>query len=232
MELLKRTTIREWSEDDRPREKMMNWGPHSLSDAELLAIMISSGTRDESALELSKRILVQCSNNFNELALLSVKELCSKFKGIGPAKAVAIKASLEIGKRRNLKDRIQKTKISSSNDLYLLFEPKLVDLSVEEFWMIVLNGANLVVEMKKMTQGGRQQTVVDVALILKFALEKSAVSLAVAHNHPSGQVKPSVEDDKVTKKLKEGCEAIGLRFLDHIIVGAGVYYSYTDEGKI
>ncbi len=232
METLKRTTIREWSEEDRPREKMMNWGPNSLSDAELLAIMISSGTREESALELSKRILAQCSHNINELAMLSVKELCDQFKGIGPAKAVSIKAALELGKRRNLKDRIQKTKISNSNDLYLLFEPKLVDLLVEEFWLVVFNGANLVIEMKKMTQGGRQQTVVDVALLLKYALEKSAVSIAVAHNHPSGQNKPSKEDDMVTRKIKAGCDAVGLRFLDHIIVAGGAYYSYTDEGRV
>lgn len=232
MEPMKRTTIRDWSEDDRPREKMLNWGPHSLTDAELLAIMISTGTREESAVELSRRVLSECSNNFNELAQLTVKELCLRFKGIGLAKAVTIKAALEIAHRRNLKDRIQRTKISSSRDLYLLFEAKLVDLPVEEFWFVFLNGANLVIELKKLTQGGRSQTVVDVSLLLKYALEKSALALAVAHNHPSGQNKPSTEDERITRKIKEGCSAIGIRFLDHIIIAAGQYYSFADEGKI
>lgn len=232
MENERKLTIRDWSEDDRPREKMSRWGAASLSDAELIAILIGSGTRDESAVEISRRILSECSNNLNEIAAIHLNEMCKRFKGIGMARAVAIHAAFELGKRRDLKDRIQKTKIKTSKDLYLLFEPKLVDLSFEEFWVVALNGANKVIDLMRLTQGGRNQTVVDVSMILKFALEKTAISLAVAHNHPSGQNKASSDDDHVTKKIKAGCEAIGVRMLDHIIVASGQYFSYADEGKL
>lgn len=228
----KRLTIREWSEEDRPREKMLLKGVKSLSDAELLAILIASGNRNESAVELSRRVMSACENNINELARLTVPDLCRKFKGIGQAKAITIQAALELGKRRKTSDILERKKISSSMDLFELFESVLVDLPHEEFWIAFLNGGNLVMEMHKLTQGGTQQTVVDIPLLLKLSLEKGAIAIAVAHNHPSGQNKPSREDEKITYRIRSGCDAIGIRFLDHIIIARGLYYSFCDEGKI
>ncbi len=162
----KKLSIREWSEDDRPREKMVRKGAQALSDAELLAILIGSGNRDESAVELSRRILHECKDNINELARLSVTDLCKRFKGIGEAKAISIMAALEMGKRRKTSDILERKKIKSSYDLYELFEPILIDLMHEEFWVALLNGANHVLEIKKLTQGGLQQTVVDLPMLL------------------------------------------------------------------
>lgn len=228
----KRLTIRDWAEDDRPREKMLRKGAQSLSDAELLAILIGSGNRDESAVELSRRIMHECSDNINELALLSISDLCKRFKGIGEAKAITIMAALEIGKRRKTSEILERKKITASLDLFDLFEPQLVDLPHEEFWIGLLNGANKVIEIKRLTQGGSRQTVVDIPMLLKMALEKSALAVVVAHNHPSGQNRPSHEDEQITRKIKVGCEAIGITLLDHIIIAKGQYYSFADEGKI
>lgn len=228
----KRLTIREWAEDDRPREKMLRKGAQSLSDAELLAILIGSGNRDESAVELSRRIMRDCRDNLNELAQLSIADLCKRFKGIGEAKAITIMAALEIGKRRKTSEILERKKITSSLDLFDLFEPQLVDLPHEEFWIGLLNGANKVIEIKRLTQGGSRQTVVDIPMLLKMALEKSAQALVVAHNHPSGQNRPSHEDEQITRRIKSGCEAIGITLLDHIIIARGAYYSFSDEGKM
>ena len=228
----KRLTIREWAEDDRPREKMLHKGLPSLSDAELLAILIGSGNRDESAVELSRRIMRECHDNINELAQLSINDLCKRFKGIGEAKAITIMAALELGKRRKTSEILERKKITSSIDLFSLFEPQLVDLPHEEFWIGLLNGANKVIEIKRLTQGGSRQTVVDIPMLLKMALEKSAQAVVVAHNHPSGQNRPSHEDDQITRRIKAGCEAIGISLLDHIIIARGNYFSFADEGKI
>jgi DNA repair protein RadC len=228
----KRLTIREWSEDDRPREKMARKGAQSLSDAELLAILIGSGNKDESAVELSRRIMRECKDNINELARMSISDLCKRFKGIGEAKAITIMAALELGKRRKTSDVLERRKILSSKDLFDLFEPVLIDLPHEEFWVAMLDGANKVIDTRRLTQGGTQQTVVDLPMLLKMALEKSALSIAVAHNHPSGQNRPSNEDEKITEKIKKGSEAIGIRLLDHIIIARGAYYSFADEGKV
>jgi len=228
----KRLTIRDWAEDDRPREKMLCKGCQCLSDAELLAILIGSGNRDESAVELSRRIMHECSDNINELALLSISDLCKRFKGIGEAKAITIMAALEIGKRRKTSEILERKKITSSLDLFDLFEPQLVDLPHEEFWVGLLNGANKVIEIKRLTQGGSRQTVVDIPMLLKMALEKSAQAVVVAHNHPSGQNRPSHEDEQITRRIKAGCEAIGITLLDHIIIAKGQYYSFADEGKM
>ncbi len=228
----KNLTIREWSEEDRPREKMLNKGPSALSDAELLAILISSGTKNESAVELARRIMSTCHNNINELAKMSISDLCKSFKGIGQAKAITIMAALEIGKRRRTELAVNRKKITASTDFFDLFEPYMIDLHHEEFWVALLDGANKVIEVKKLTQGGSNQTIVDVPMILKSALDKKAASLAVAHNHPSGQRYPSNDDDRVTKRVKAGCDAVGIRFLDHIIIAGGNYYSYCDEGRM
>ena len=228
----KRLTIREWSEDDRPREKMLRKGTSSLSDAELLAILIGSGNRDESAVELARRIMRECDDNINELARLTIADLCKKFKGIGEAKAITIRAALELGKRRKTSDFLERKQILSSRDLFEVFEPLLIDLVHEEFWIVFMNGANKVLSTHKLTQGGIQQTIVDVPLLLKMSLERLAQSIAVAHNHPSGQNKPSNEDENITRRIKQGCDAIGIRLLDHIIVARGKYYSFADDGKL
>jgi len=228
----KRLTIRDWAEDDRPREKMMRKGSQSLSDAELLAILIAIGNKNETAVELARRILNDCQDNLNELAQLSITELCKRFKGIGQAKAITITAALELGKRRKTSEILERKQITSSNDLFDLFETQLVDLSHEEFWVGLLNGANKVIEIKRLTQGGSKQTVVDVPMLLKIALEKSAQAVVVAHNHPSGQNRPSHEDEVITRRIKTGCEAIGITLLDHIIIARGNYYSFSDEGKM
>ena len=228
----KRLTIRDWAEADRPREKMLRKGTQSLSDAELLAILIAIGNKNETAVELTRRILHECHDNLNELAQLSIADLCKRFKGIGEAKAITIMAALELGKRRKTSEMLERKKITSSKDLFELFEPQLIDLPHEEFWLGFLNGANKVIEIKRLTQGGSRQTVVDVAMLLKMALEKSAQAVVVAHNHPSGQNRPSHEDEIITKRIKTGCEAIGISFIDHIIIARGEYYSFADEGKM
>lgn len=224
-------TIREWSVDDRPREKMLAQGAAGLSDAELLAIVLASGSKNESAVDLARRILVSCHQNLNELARLSVAQLTKSFRGVGKVKALTIMAALELGKRRTTTERLTRKIIVNSKELSDLFEPYLLDLPHEEFWVAYLNNANAVLETSRLTQGGRQHTVVDVPMLLKHALETGASAIAVAHNHPSGLNRPSREDEKVTQMVKTGCEAVGLRFLDHIIIANGNYYSFCDEGK-
>lgn len=228
----KRLTIREWAEDDRPREKMLRKGAQSLSDAELLAILIGSGSRNETVVELSRRILHDCHDNLNELAQLTIHDLCKRFKGIGEAKAISIMAAMELGKRRKTSDALERKKITSSIHLFDIFEPLLSDLPHEEFWVALLNGANKVIDVKRLTQGGTRQTVVDLPLLLKMSIEKSAQAIVVAHNHPSGQNRPSREDENITKRIKTGCEAIGISLLDHIIIAQNEYYSFSDDGKM
>lgn len=228
----KRLTIREWAEDDRPREKMLRKGAQSLSDAELLAILIGSGSRNETVVELSRRILHDCHDNLNELAQLTIHDLCKRFKGIGEAKAISIMAAMELGKRRKTSDALERKKITSSIHLFDIFEPLLCDLPHEEFWVALLNGANKVIDVKRLTQGGTRQTVVDLPLLLKMSIEKSAQAIVVAHNHPSGQNRPSREDENITKRIKTGCEAIGISLLDHIIIAQNEYYSFSDDGKM
>jgi DNA repair protein RadC len=228
----KHLTIREWSEEDRPREKMVQKGAAALTDSELLAILIGSGSRNESAVDLAKRIMSACQHNINELARKSIVDLCRDFKGIGEAKAISIAASLELGKRRNTREMLQRRKVSSSSELVALFEPLLIDLLHEEFWVAYMDNGNNVMDVKKLTQGGMQHTVVDVPMLLKNALERTSICVAVAHNHPSGQNFPSREDEKITHKIKTGCDAVGIRLLDHIIIARGNYYSFCDEGKL
>ena len=225
-------TIREWAEDDRPREKMIRKGAQGLSDAELLGILIASGNKEESAVELARRILHDCKDNLNELAKLTIHDLCTRFKGIGEAKAITIMAAMELGKRRKTTDVLERKKIMSSKHLYELFEPILCDLPHEEFWVAMLNSANKVIDVQRLTQGGMRQTVVDVPMILKMALEKSSAAIVVAHNHPAGQNHPSQEDNTVTERIKTGCVAVGINLIDHIIIAQGGYYSYCDEGMM
>ncbi len=229
--MTKRLTITEWADDDRPREKLMKKGATALSDAELLAILIGSGNTEETAVELCRRILNDNHNNLNELARLSISDL-ERYKGIGEAKAITLISALEIGKRRRSQEVLERQKITESRDLFELFGSIMEDLNHEEFWIVFLNGANKVMETTNLTKGGMRQTVVDVPILLRLALEKSAHAVAVAHNHPSGESNPSREDLSITQKIKNGCEAIGVRFLDHIIIAGRSYYSFADEGKM
>ncbi len=227
----KNLSIKEWSLEDRPREKLLNKGISTLSDAELIAIIIRMGSKDESAVELGKRILNSVENNLNELGKLSVEDL-QKYKGMGEAKAIGIVAALELGRRRKLSEGVNRSKIGSSRDIYDIFHPLLADLPNEEFWIILLNRSNKIIDRQKISQGGISGTVTDIRIILKMALEKLASSLILCHNHPSGNPKPSEADISITKKIKESGKLMDISLLDHIIVTDGNYFSFADEGII
>jgi DNA repair protein RadC len=224
-------SIKNWADDDKPREKLLNKGRSSLSDAELLAILIGSGNRNESAIELCKRILNQSSNNINELAKLSVNDLI-KFKGIGEAKAISIIAALEIGRRRKDEDTIEKQQITSSKQAYEIIKPVLEDLPHEEFWIILLNQANKVINKHLIGRGGIAETTADIRIIFKLALESLASGVILCHNHPSGNLTPSQSDINLTNKINEASKLFNISILDHLIIGDANYYSFRDEGNI
>jgi DNA repair protein RadC len=224
-------TIKDWAEEDRPREKLLAKGIVSLSDAELIAIIIGSGNSNESAVELSKRILQSAVNNLNILGKFTVNDL-QKFKGIGEAKAISIVAALELGRRRKKDDIAERMKIQSSNDVFEIFQPILADIPHEEFWVLLLNRSNRIIDKFRVSQGGVSGTVIDVRLILKPAIEKLASSVILCHNHPSGNNKPSDNDIAITQKTKEAAKFMDISVLDHIIVCEKNYYSFADEGVI
>lgn len=224
-------SIKNWSDDDKPREKLVQKGKSILSDAELVAILIGSGSRNESAVELSKRILASVNNNLNELGRLSIKQL-KEFKGIGEAKAVTIAAALEMGRRRRGEAAQKITKISSSKSVFELLQPILGELEHEEFWIIYLNNSNKVLHHAQLSKGGITGTLVDVRLVLKQALELGAVAMILAHNHPSGTLKPSTADIQITQKLKNAADALDLKVLDHLIITQKEYFSFADEGVL
>ncbi|MGB3151104.1 MAG: DNA repair protein RadC [Maribacter sp.] len=221
-------SIKNWSDDDKPREKLMNKGRSVLSDAELIAILIGSGSRSESAVELSKRILASTDNSLNELGRLSVKQLM-KFKGIGEAKAVTIAAALEIGRRRRGEESVKIETIGSSRDAFELLQPIIGDLEHEEFWILYLNNSNRVLHKAQLSKGGITGTLVDVRIIMRHTLELGAVALILAHNHPSGTLKPSNADKKITQKIKLAGEALDIKVLDHLIVTQRKYFSFADD---
>lgn len=222
-------SIKNWAEDDRPREKLLLKGQRVLSDSELLAIIMGSGSRDESAVDLAKRILASVENNWNNLSRLSVKDL-RKFKGIGEVKAISIITALEIGRRRAAQGLLEKPKINSSQDAFLLLQSIIGDLPVEEFWVLYLNQGNFVVRKEQISKGGINQTSVDLRIIMKFALEEMATSLILAHNHPSGNLKPSQADINLTRKIKEAALSLDIEVFDHLIVTQKSYFSFADEG--
>ncbi len=228
---MEKLSIKNWSEDDRPREKLLNKGIQSLSDAELIAILIGSGSPQESAVELAKRILNASQNNLHLLGKLSVADL-QKFHGIGVAKAVTIIAALELGRRRKVSDIMQRKQITSSRDAFEVFHSLLADIQHEEFWLMILNTANKMLETLKISQGGLSGTVVDIKIIMQKAIEKNASAIIVCHNHPSGNNKPSNADIKLTKKIQQACQLMDIRFLDHIIVADKDFYSFADQGLI
>lgn len=224
-------TISQWAAEDRPREKMMKHGAAALSNAELLAILIGSGNTEDSAVALMRKVLDSYSNSLSRLGKCSVEELC-QFKGIGPAKAITVLAASELGKRRKEEEPLERKYIGCSLDLYDFFHPLMCDLPVEECWVLLLNQAARVIDAVKVSQGGLAATQVDVRCILREALLKRATSIALAHNHPSGNSHPSADDDRLTQVLAEAAKVMRIRLVDHIVMGDGNYYSYVDEGKL
>ena len=224
-------TIKAWAEEDRPREKLLLKGKKNLSDAELLAIIIGSGSRDETALGLSQRMLAKYDSNLNELGRQNISELM-KFKGIGEAKAIGISAALELGHRRQLSNLKDRPKITSSRDAFNAIAPLIVDLPHEEFWILLLNRSNIVIGRERISTGGVAGTVVDAKLIFKTALQSLAPAIILCHNHPSGNLRPSQADIDITGKLKKGGESIDVTVLDHLIVSERGYYSFADEGVL
>lgn len=221
--------ITHWAVDDRPREKLLLKGNQSLSDAELLAILIGSGSRDESAVDLSKRIFAHNQNNLNKLAKLSISDL-KKFKGIGEAKAISIVAALELGKRRRLEEALEIPKVTDSRTVYELLHPLIADLPHEEFWVLYLNHSNKVVDRWLASKGGITSTLVDVRLVLKKALEVSATGIILSHNHPSGKTEPSQQDKDLTRKMQSAAQILDIKVLDHLIITEKSYFSFADEG--
>jgi DNA repair protein RadC len=223
--------IKTWAVEDRPREKMISRGISSLTDAELIAILISSGNSNESAVDLSRRIMESNHHNLHELSKLNCDEL-KRFRGIGPAKAITLIAAMELGRRRNQSEALEKDQIKGSKDAANYLRPVIGDLSHEEFWVIFLNRQNKVIEKQKLSQGGMTGTVIDVRLVLKLALEKHATSLIFCHNHPSGNLEPSDADKKITKQLKEAAAVMEIPVMDHLIITQSGFFSFADEGLL
>ena len=229
--MTERLTITQWAEEDRPREKMMMHGASALSNAELLAILIGSGSAEESAVELMRKILNDYHNNLNELGKASIEELC-RYKGIGSAKAISILAASELGKRRKEESVKERIAILSSKDVYECFYPMMCDLPTEECWVLLLNQASKIIDKTKISVGGLSATAVDVRCILREALLKRASAIVLCHNHPSGNIRPSKEDDLLTRHVAQASECMDIRLVDHIILTDGAFYSYADEGRI
>lgn len=221
--------ITHWSEDDKPREKLMLKGKSALSDAELIAILIGSGSRNESAVELSKRILAGVNNNLNLLGKLSIAQL-TQYKGIGEAKAISIIAALELGRRRRSEVAVDLVKITSSKAIFELMQPIIGELPHEEFWIVYLNNSNKVLSKSQLSKGGITGTLVDVRIVFKLALEIGATALILCHNHPSGTLVPSEADKQITKKLKLAGDSLEVKVLDHLIITEVNYFSFVDEG--
>ncbi|GAL68209.1 RadC family protein [Jejuia pallidilutea] len=224
-------SIKNWNQDDQPREKLLYKGKSALSDAELVAILIGSGNREESAVGLCKRILASVDNNLSELGKLSIKQLMA-FKGIGEAKAITIAAALELGRRRRGEEALEKKRITSSTSVFELMQPVIGELEHEEFWIVYLNNSNKVIQKNQLSKGGITGTLVDVRLVLKTALETGATALILAHNHPSGTLKPSEADKQITQKLKSAALSLDIKVLDHLIITEKAYFSFADEALL
>ena len=224
-------TIAQWSEDDQPREKLRDKGPQALSNAELLAILIGSGTPGVSAVELMQTVLNKCGNNLNTLGKKTISELMDN-KGIGEAKAITILAACELGKRRQQEKAEERLDIGTATRIYNLMRPQLQDLDVEEFWVLLMNQNYRLIKKLRIARGGISEVSVDVRIIIREAVLSNATIIAVCHNHPSGSLKPSKNDDQLTQTIKRACELMRLHFLDHVIVTDGQYYSYHEQGKL
>lgn len=223
--------INQWAEEDRPREKLMRLGAEALSSAELLAILIGSGSTKETAVELMKRVLSDCRNNLNTLGKMSIHELC-QYNGIGEAKAITILAACELGKRRSLEKAEERKSLNCAVAIYELMHPRMQDLDTEEAWVLLLNQSHKLIKAERISHGGITETAVDVRIIMKEAIMNNATIIALCHNHPSGNIKPSTDDDRLTERVKKACDTMRIHFLDHIIVTDGLYYSYHEAGRM
>jgi len=227
---MKKLTITKWAEEDRPRERMENLGAENLSNAELLAILIGSGSRNESAVDLMKHILADCKNSLNTLGKMSISELC-RYNGIGSAKAITILAACELGKRRQLESPEERPDLGTATRIYNNMHPLMQDLDVEEFWVLLMNQHYRLIKKVRISHGGITETAVDIRIIIREAVLAKATILAVCHNHPSGNLKPSKSDDDLTKNIQRACQLMRILFLDHVIITDGQYYSYNECGK-
>ncbi len=226
-----RLTVKQWSEQDQPREKLEHFGASALSDAELLAILVRTGTAKMNVLDCCKQLLADNNNDLNAISKLSVSRL-AHYEGIGKVKAVTLLAAIELGKRRSLQDRGHNTKISCSQDAVTVLQPLLSDLDHEEVWVLLLNRQNIIIDKKRVSQGGITSTVADIRIIMRLALEAQATGLMLSHNHPSGAVYPSEADRQLTRKVREACQLMDISFLDHIIIARNTYYSFADTGNL
>jgi DNA repair protein RadC len=223
--------INQWAEEDRPREKLMRLGAEALSSAELLAILIGSGSTKETAVELMKRVLSDCRNNLNTLGKMSIHELC-QYNGIGEAKAITILAACELGKRRSLEKAEARKSLNCAVAIYELMHPRMQDLDTEEAWVLLLNQSHKLIKAERISHGGITETAVDVRIIMKEAIMNNATIIALCHNHPSGNIKPSTDDDRLTERVKKACDTMRIHFLDHVIITDGLYYSYHEAGRM
>lgn len=223
-------TIANWAEEDRPREKLAALGAEALSNAELLAILIGSGNTDESAVDLMKKVLGSCNNNLNTLGKMNIHDLM-QFKGIGEAKAITILAACELGKRRQREQAEERPDLSSATRMYNYLHTHMQDLDVEEAWLLLMNQNFKLIKSLRLSRGGITETAVDVRLIIKEAVLCNATIVALAHNHPSGSIRPSADDDRLTQAVKKACDVMRIHFQDHIIITDGCYYSYHEQGK-
>ena len=227
---MEKLNINQWAKEDRPREKMADLGTEALSNAELLAILIGSGSTNESAVELMKRVLADCSNNLNSLGKKTIQELM-QYKGIGEAKAITILAACELGKRRQAESPEERPNLDSASKIYRHMHHLMQDLDVEEFWVLLLNQHYRLIKKVRISHGGITETAVDVRIIIREAVLVNATILAVCHNHPSGSLSPSRADDELTKTIQKACEIMRIHFMDHVIVTDGQYYSYHELGR-
>lgn len=228
---MNKLTINNWAEEDRPREKMERLGAEALSNAELLAILIGSGSTEESAVGLMKRVMNDCGNNLNTLGKKSIQELTG-YKGMGPAKAITILAACELGKRRQ-KEKIQERKdLGSATAIYNYMHPQMQDLDVEEAWILLMNQNYKLIKAKRISHGGVSETAVDIRIIMREAILANATILALCHNHPSNNAIPSKDDNTLTQQVSKACQTMRIHFADHIIITDGQYYSYREQGRI
>ena len=228
---MEKLNINQWAEEDRPREKMASLGTEALSSAELLAILIGSGSKKESAVDLMKRILADCNNNLNTLGKMSINDLC-QYNGIGEAKAISILAACELGKRRQAETPEERPDLGTATRIYNHMHPVMQDLDVEEFWALLLNQHYRLIKKVRISHGGITETSVDIRVIMREAVLANCTILAVCHNHPSGNLSPSKADEELTRSIRRACELMRITFMDHVIVTDGQYYSFHELGRL
>ena len=223
--------INQWAKEDRPREKLMRLGPAALTDAELLAILVGSGSTKEDAVTLMKHILADCNNNLNTLGKLTIRDLC-KYNGVGEAKAITILAACELGKRRQSGKPEERPDLGTATLIYNYMHPQLQDLDVEEFWLLLMNQNHRLIKQIRISHGGITETAVDIRIIIREAVLANATMLAICHNHPSGSLRPSSMDNDLTTSIQRACQLMRIKFLDHVIITDGAYYSYRETGRV